>query len=217
MRMISEKDFVLINFVGRIKSSGKIFDLTEKDIADKEGVQEDGFNFSPVLVIPDSNYVLTPLAKSLVNRNVGEKYRLELKAKEAFGELNPKLLKVLGMKVFIENKINPSPGDLVMLDGKMATVQSVSGGRVMVNFNHPLAGKDLVYDIEVVKVLETSKEKCAAIFKHYSGNEPDEIDIAEDSVKIKSVAKIKPYEIDAIKTDIEKFVHNGLKVEIVAG
>ena len=45
----------------------------------------------------------------------------------------------------------------------MATIRSVGAGRVLLDFNPPLAGKTLVYDVTVNKKLENSKEKIFAL------------------------------------------------------
>lgn len=212
--MIQENDFVLIDFVGRIQSSGKIFDLTKKDVADKEGIDNKEYSFSPILVIPSSNYVLKAVSKSLIGKNVGDKYTLDVKAEDAFGKFDPKLVKTLGLSVFRQNGVNPSVGDVMMLDNALATILSVSGGRVMVSFNNPLAGKDLTYDIEIVKTVEDVKEKCSAVFEHYVGKKPDSLEIGENKVKISYKDEIKPYTKDAISSDIKKYVGNDLETEI---
>jgi peptidylprolyl isomerase len=51
----------------------------------------------------------------------------------------------------------------VEYNGKMATVRSIGAGRVLLDFNPPLAGKTLVYDVTVSKKLETKEEKIAAL------------------------------------------------------
>ena len=212
--MINDNDFVLINFIGRVASSNKIFDLTYKDVAEKEGIHGEGFSFSPLLVIPSSNYVLLVISKSVVGKNVGDKYDLDVKAKDGFGEFNPKLIKTLGLSSFTHQGINPSAGDVVMLDNTVATVLSVSGGRVMVSFNHPLAGKDLKYSIEIVKTISDNKEKCAAIFEHYAGKQPESVNIEGDVVKISHKEKLKQYVMDAVTADVNKYVSKDFKVEI---
>ena len=46
------------------------------------------------------------------------------------------------MKIFIQQKINPIPGVMFNFDGRIAKVLTVSGGRVMIDFNNPIAGKN---------------------------------------------------------------------------
>lgn len=213
--MIGNNNFVLINFVGRIKASGKVFDLTDKSIAEKEGIAQEGINFGPVLVIPDSNYVLKAVGQSLLNREIGDKYVLEVKAEDAFGKFDPKLVKTLGIGSFKESGVNPAVGDMLMLDNKLATVLSVSGGRVMVSFNNPLAGKDLVYEIEIVKLIQDVKDRCSAIFEHYAGKTPESAAVEENKITLRYKEELKQYTIDAIVSDINKYINKDFKVELV--
>ena len=214
--MIGENDLVLINFVGRVKSTGQIIDFTYKDLAEKEKIDTSKVDLSPVLVIPSAAYTFEVISKSLIGKNEGEKYTLDLKPEEAFGKFNSKLVKTYSLDSFRENRINPSVGDMVSLDGMTATVMSVGGGRVMVNFNHPLAGKELTYDIEVFKVLTEDSEKVSAIFKHYIGKPPGKVEIKDNDVEITYDSSIEKHVADAIADDINKYVRKEFKVKITS-
>ena len=66
------------------------------------------------------------------------------------------------MNTFQQHKVQPHPGLQVDIDGEMGIVTSVSCGRVIVNFNHPLAGKEVVYTFTVRRKVVDQKEKIAA-------------------------------------------------------
>ncbi|MEM4733795.1 MAG: peptidylprolyl isomerase, partial [Candidatus Bathyarchaeia archaeon] len=57
----------------------------------------------------------------------------------------------------------PVIGMRVEYNGKMATVRSIGAGRVLLDFNPPLAGKTLLYEVTISKKLETNEEKVAAL------------------------------------------------------
>ncbi len=211
--MINKNDFVMINFVGRIASTGQIFDLTDKEIAEKENIKGE-YNFAPVLVIAGGNYVLKAISDSLIGKNVGEKYQIKVQPKDAFGEFNKNLIKTYGLSIFRSNNINPSVGDVIMLDDKMATVLAINSGRVLVSYNHPLAGKELLYDIDILSLVENSKDKCSGIFEHYTGKKPEEVEINENSVLITTKEELKPYITDSISMDVQNYISKDLKVEI---
>jgi len=71
-------------------------------------------------------------------------------------------VQMIPMKIFHQHKINPVPGTLFNFDNKVAKILTVSGGRVMVDFNNPLAGKDIVYNIKVLRKIEDINEKIKA-------------------------------------------------------
>jgi len=52
----------------------------------------------------------------------------------------------------------------VEIRGERGTVISVGSGRVIVDFNHPLAGRDLVFKVKLVKVIKSDEEKVRALF-----------------------------------------------------
>jgi len=79
----------------------------------------------------------------LIGKEIG-KYIIELSPEKAFGNRESKLVQMIPMKIFHQHKINPVPGTLFNFDNKVAKILTVSGGRVMVDFNNPLAGKDII-------------------------------------------------------------------------
>ena len=90
------------------------------------------------------------------------KYEIELQPEEAFGKRNPSLIQRIPLKIFHEKKLSPAPGVFFNFDGKEGKILAVSGGRVMVDFNHALAGKDLVYNIKILRKVDDINEKINA-------------------------------------------------------
>ena len=73
------------------------------------------------------------------------------------------LVQMIPQKQFTQQKINPIPGVVLNFDGRIGKILTVSGGRVMVDFNNPLSGKNVSYEIEVLKKLEDVNEKVKSI------------------------------------------------------
>ncbi|MCS7123542.1 MAG: FKBP-type peptidyl-prolyl cis-trans isomerase, partial [Candidatus Aenigmarchaeota archaeon] len=66
-------DFVYIDYVGRIKDTGEIFDLTKEDLAKKEGIYKPEIKYKPIPIIVDAKFILSGLNKALKEMKVGEK------------------------------------------------------------------------------------------------------------------------------------------------
>ena len=64
---------------------------------------------------------------------------------------------------FPKKKIKPFPGLQLDFDGALGTIRTVSGGRVVVDFNHPLAGRDVVYELKVRRMLSDDREKLKVL------------------------------------------------------
>ncbi len=164
---MKEGDFVLIDFVGRVKLTNDVFDLTDEETAKKEGIWSKEQKYGPAFVIIGAKMVVPGVEKRLKEMKVGEEREFEVSPKEGFGMRDPKLIRILNINNFYRNKINPVPGAYVNIDGKNARIQSVSGGRVRTDFNSPLAGKQLVYRLKIVERITDTKEKVKRIMDQY--------------------------------------------------
>jgi FKBP-type peptidyl-prolyl cis-trans isomerase SlyD len=161
-------DFVYISYVGRIKESGEIFDVTSEEIARKEGVYNPEIKYGDVPVIVGAGFVIPGLDEELEKMNVGEKKIVEIEPKKAFGERREDFIKLIPETEFKRQNINVKVGDFVNVNGITGRVLSINAGRVRVDFNHPLAGKVLVYEVEIKKQVTDTKEKIYAILKYFS-------------------------------------------------
>ncbi len=135
-----------------------------------------------------------PLLLQLKNSNLPDKVKHGLKdmkqgeekeifAEKPFGKREKDLINVVPLKQFTKNKINPFPGLIVDLDGYKALIKAVSGGRVVVDFNHFLAGRNLRYKIKLVKISTEEKEKIIELAK--SQDIEVEIEIIDKKANIK--------------------------------
>ncbi len=162
---MNKGDFVRIDFVGRLES-GEIFDLTREDVAKKEKIYSEKAKYKPVPVIVGAGFMIPGIDKALESVNVGDKRSLDIKPEEGFGKRDAKLVRVVPAKAF-EGQMEPHPGLIVDFSGMKGRIQSVSGGRVTVDFNNPLAGKTLKYEIEVKEKIEGYENQAKSIFEFF--------------------------------------------------
>jgi len=202
-------DFVEIEYVGRIKLTGEIFDLTSEELAKKEGIYNPKHAYGPALVIIGSNMVIPGVMKELEKMKVGEERTFEVSPKDGFGFRNPKLIKIIPLSKFIENKVSPVPGEYFEIDGMQARVQSVSGGRVRVDFNNPLAGKELIYRVKILRKIEGNKNKVEKLLKYYRIGY-SKVGIQGDSLTVTSEKEINPIAKKVVTDMITKWV-KGIK------
>jgi len=164
---MAKGDFLRIEYVGRVAATGEIFDLTDEELARKEGIHDPKQRYGPVLVIMGSGMTVPGVEKQLERMKPGEEREFDVPQEEAFGKREPRLIRILSLQKFYSQKINPVPGILVNIDGRNARVQSVSGGRVRVDFNSPLAGKNLHYRVKVVEHVRGAQKMASAMLSHY--------------------------------------------------
>ncbi len=160
---IEKGDFILVDYVGKIKETNEVFDTTIEEVAKKEGLYKEGGIYEPKLVVVGEGWVLKALDESLLNLEVGKTEKIEIPPEKAFGHRDPEKVKLIPLRRLTSRGITPKLGERIEIDGKLAIVRTIGSGRVQLDFNHPLAGKTLVYEVTVKKKLEEKKEKIAAL------------------------------------------------------
>jgi FKBP-type peptidyl-prolyl cis-trans isomerase 2 len=161
MMMVKEGDFVLIELEGR-DEKGNVFDSTRGEVAKKLHGKE-----KPLLIVFGKAVMIPGLKKLIEKMKKGEEKEVVLPPDEAFGKRIKDLVKVMPLRDFARFGVDAKPGTVVHMDtnaGRLyGVVKSVSGGRVMVDFNHPLAGKKVRYKIRVVDIASKPEEKLALL------------------------------------------------------
>ncbi len=156
---IQKKDFIEIEFTARVKD-GEIFDSNIKEDLKKIN---SNLEAKPLKFCLGEGMFLKGIDDFLIGKESNKEYVIELSPEEAFGKRNPKFVQMMPMKIFIHQKINPIPGAMFNFDGRIAKVLTASGGRVMVDFNNPIAGKNVIYNIKVSRKIDDLNEKIKAL------------------------------------------------------
>jgi len=157
---MKEKSVILVEFTGKEKTSGKIFDTTNEKIAKENGLYRENALFQPVPVIVGNREVLQGMDEALLEMKVDEEKIITLQPEKAFGERKKELIEVIPVKEFTKRKINPFPGLIVDLNNHYGKVQTVSSGRVRVDMNPELAGKEVEYTLKITQEITNPEEKA---------------------------------------------------------
>lgn len=157
---IKKNDFVEIEFTARVKE-GEIFDTNIKADAEKAGFESK--DIKPYILCVGKEMVLKALDQELEGKEIGKNYSIELQPEQAFGKRNPEFVKMIPMNAFKEQNVMPQRGMQFNIDGQVVRIVSVSGGRVLVDFNNPLAGKVVNYDYKILRKVEDQKEQVDAV------------------------------------------------------
>ncbi len=191
---IKKNDFIEIEFTG--KANDEIFDTTNKKEAGQMNSEIDIKNIKPIIVSVGKQMLLKGFDDELEGKEIGKKYSIHILPEKAFGKRDPSMIKTMPMRVFREKNMNPVPGMVLQLDNYIAKVLSVSGGRVIVDFNNPLAGKEIDYNFKIIKKIDNINDKINSLqdffFKQrfeFNINEKDKKVIFKDE-KIKPLVKM---------------------------
>lgn len=162
--MIQKNDFIEIEFIGRVKG-GEIFDTNIPEEAEKLGIRPE--EIKPFVVCAGHGMLVSGFDRALEGKEIGKKYKIEIEPKDAFQERHRELVKLIPLKIFTEKKVQPVPGMTLALDNTLVKIISVSGGRVLADFNNPLAGKIIEYDFTIKRKLEDIGEKVNALSEFF--------------------------------------------------
>jgi FKBP-type peptidyl-prolyl cis-trans isomerase 2 len=158
---VEKGNFIEIDFTGIIKSTDAIFDTTRPSEAKAAKLPEK--NLRPFILSAGNGMLPVGLDEELIGKEVGKEYTVEIAPEKAFGKRQSNLVKMIPTKLFLQQKINPQRGMQLNLDGQTVTIMSSSSGRTLVDFNTPLAGKDLIYKYKINKEVTDENEKINAL------------------------------------------------------
>lgn len=214
---IEEHDFIEIEYtaIAVIEETSQVFDTTNEDTAKSANIYSKSTKYKPVIICIGENQILKGLDDALIGEEIREKeYEIELDPENAFGKKNPKLLHLVSQSSFKKQNINPYPGLQINLDGILGTIRTVTPGRVIVDFNHPLAGKKIIYKVKIKRKIIDDKEKLDSILSFYIKDFKTEINNSNNQGEAVITAKIPNELQESLKKKITDLIPPIKKVTI---
>jgi len=206
--MFQKNDFIELEFIGKVKD-GNIFDTNIKEEAKKINLE---LETRPLIICIGQNMILPAIDEFLIGKEIG-KFNLELTPEKAFGMRDTKMIKTMPIKIFLEKQVYPQAGMMFEFDNVIGKVSAVSGGRVIVDFNHPLANKNVVYELNVKRKVEDNKEKVESLIL-FMFRRKFEFEIVEKKLIIKSEEKFRQF-LDLFKEKFKEILNLDLEVEVL--
>jgi len=180
-------EMIRITYTGKLKEGGHKFDGGDK-----------------VPVVVGAGFVIPGLDEALEHMQIGEKRTVEVLPDKGFGERNAELMKIVPEAEMKRHNIQPQVGMPVEADGRRGRIMSTNSGRVTIDFNHPLAGKVLVYEVEVTGKVEGKEHKISALIKFFANIEPSSVKVTGDTAEILIPPLLHPVVKKRIADEIRK-------------
>ncbi|MEJ2243844.1 MAG: FKBP-type peptidyl-prolyl cis-trans isomerase [Candidatus Bathyarchaeota archaeon] len=185
---IQKSDFIIVDYTGKVKETGEVFDTTSEEIAKENKLYKEGDIYEPRLVVVGEGWVLKALDDAFQTFKLKKDETVEIPPENAFGNRNPEKIKFVPYKRLAARGITPHVGAQIEYDKRPATVRTVGSGRVTLDFNPPLAGKTLVYEVNIQNQLKTNEEKIGALIHRripIVGVEKFNLNITKTTVNVK--------------------------------
>lgn len=148
MKTVEQNDIVTLAFTGRLDNGNEFMTVTGEN---------------PMKVRIGAGEMVPTVETGLIGMQVGQSRKIRVSPDEGYGPRQKDLLQTITNPEFIA-KIKPRPGMIISLkiqrDGEdhqvPATVMEVHEGSVVVDYNHPLAGHHLTYDITILDIQKST-------------------------------------------------------------
>ena len=164
LNMVEKGDFILLDLEGK-DQDGRVFDSTKGDVSKKLHGKE-----GPLLVVFGMDRLIPGIYDALHGMKETEEKDIHLTSQQAFGDRKKDLVKIMSSTEFAKHQVKPEAGLVIHVDtdtGRLyGTVKSVTGGRVMVDFNHPIAGQEVDYHLNLLKIFTKPEEKVKELIEY---------------------------------------------------
>ena len=187
-------------YTAKVKDTGEAIEATSEEDAKKLNIYDESKRYGPRLVAVGEGWVLTGLDDEIKKMDVGQKKEIELAAEKAFGARDPTQTRMVPLRKFGEREHELEVGDTVEIDNRVGIVRFIGSGRAQVDFNHRLAGKSIVYEMEVLSKVDGDEDKVKALVERRLAGE-----------KSKAAAEVKASEV-TITIPEDMYLAEGLQI-----
>ena len=158
----------------------------------------------------------------MAKTSVGDKLTVEVTPEKGFGERDSTKVRMIPIRKLGEDAEKVSVGDQIEIDNKRGIIRFIGSGRVQIDYNHRYAGKTILYDVNVIKSLDSENDKIGGILQSRLPVENSKIEftikeketnisIPDELFRADGVQIMKHF----IQLDIFKFVPSLEKVNFV--
>jgi len=146
-------DTVKVDYVGTLED-GTMFDTSLADKAKEGEVFDETRPYEPLTVNLWKGEVIPWFESGIEGMKVGETKKITLTADEAYGQPREELIQKVPVDTFSGSDITPEVGKTYNFGIAQGTIKEVNDTEITIDFNHPLAGKTLIFDLTVTDIIE---------------------------------------------------------------
>lgn len=143
-------------------------------LKDENGIElENNYDSEPMAYLHGHKNIFTALEAGLEGLNIDDQKQVTLEAKDAYGERRDNAAQKIPVKHLLGKPKKLRPGQLVKVNTERGVVDGrvIKAGKFMVevDFNHPLAGLSLCFDVKIADVRDATQEEISHGHAHGLG------------------------------------------------
>jgi peptidylprolyl isomerase len=133
-------DMVTVHYTGKFENQ-QVFDSSKER--------------EPLEFKVGDGQIIVGVEQAVIGMSIGELKTIQLNPSDAYGERREDLISTIEKK-YLKSQMNPEPGQQWMIgdsqDPTIVTIIDVDQEHITLDANHPLAGKVLIFDLEVIQI-----------------------------------------------------------------
>lgn len=150
-KRIDNGDTISVNYVGKLED-GTTFDTSLKEVAIEAGTYNQMRSYEPLTFTVGAGQMIKGFDEGVVGMQMGEEKTLTIPPEEAYGEYREEFAREIPLDAV---DFTPEVGMRLATDnGLTGTIIDVNENNFVVDFNHELAGKTLIFSVKIVSVEE---------------------------------------------------------------
>jgi len=150
--VVKEGDQVLVDYTGRL-DDGTVFDTSVRDVAIETGVYNPNRDYQPIGFTVGAGQMIKGFDSGVVGMAVGEEKTLTLSPEDAYGVHREDMVQTVPVEELSAVGITPALGEKLTTGlGQVGTITNLTNTSVVIDFNHRLAGKTLIFDVKLVSI-----------------------------------------------------------------
>ncbi len=181
---LKEGDFVLIHYTIRVDDTGDVVDTTREEVAKEAGIYDPNKRYGEYPVVVGRSRLIDAVDEALRQMDEGEKREIIAPPEKAYGVRDEKLVLRVPIKQLRRHNITPRIGQEIEVGGRVGRITRLTERFAYIDFNHPLAGKRLRIELEVVKKVESEDEKLAHLAVRWLGVKPVRTSASEEGLEL---------------------------------
>lgn len=156
-------DTVRVNYVGTLASDGTVFDTSLQAKAEEAEIYNDQRTYEPLEFSVWAGQMIPGFDAGVVGMKVGESKTITIPAVDGYGEYTEEKIQDLPLDTFSGSGVTPEVGMELNFWFTRGVVLEVTDETAKIDLNHFLAGKDLIFEVEMVEIITPSDVAGQAI------------------------------------------------------